>query len=411
MVYISLPIANSRNNSNFSPALRINFLAEHLVPPLRPLKDRLQKPRSCWRSRPMLKAPCCQTLWRPTRWYPNTFHDPGVLSFCQVLRRLVDCEYQIGPAPRCSVWVTFGAKMNLLCKIRPNFFDTKLPILAKFSTNETMGYSTTFGLTRKKQPDFSRYSIFKHLWLLLWELYPQSCSIGAHTRCQRSLRRMVTCPMLPQKRPRSCRRLRPMLITPWCQTLWLWRVTRWYPNTFHDPGVLSFCQVLRRLELDDWEYSLAAPPSTRTSYFAITEFIIFLHSNTIFLFPLTIAKVCIRLGSCANNKHVILLGSTAITKNINTRPCRSRLDLPHHPHPQRCRQLQETQFPVYFEILWLLPCSDGPEHLRDARPLNALMKRTAQHKGLSQCRAHLRQFPNISCDKTQLQFRIQFIHF
>ena len=59
--------------------------------------------------------------------------------------------------------MTFGAKMNLLCKIRPNFFDTKLPILAEFSTNETMGYSTTFGLTRKEQLDVSRYSIFKHL--------------------------------------------------------------------------------------------------------------------------------------------------------------------------------------------------------------------------------------------------------
>ena len=40
--------------------------------------------------------------------------------------------------------VTFGAKMNLLSKIRPDFFAAKLPIIAEFSTNETMGYSTTF---------------------------------------------------------------------------------------------------------------------------------------------------------------------------------------------------------------------------------------------------------------------------
>ena len=57
---------------------------------------------------------------------------------------------------------TFGAKMNLLAKIRPDFLAPELPAIAEFSTNETMGHSAdrlaaTFGVTRKEQDDFSRY--------------------------------------------------------------------------------------------------------------------------------------------------------------------------------------------------------------------------------------------------------------
>jgi len=58
---------------------------------------------------------------------------------------------------------TFGAKMNLLAKIRPDFLAPELPAIAEFSTNETMGHSAdrlaaTFGVTRKEQDDFSRRS-------------------------------------------------------------------------------------------------------------------------------------------------------------------------------------------------------------------------------------------------------------
>ena len=59
---------------------------------------------------------------------------------------------------------TFGAKMNLLAQIRPDFLAPELPAIAEFSTNETMGHSAdrlaaTFGVTRKEQDDFSRYGI------------------------------------------------------------------------------------------------------------------------------------------------------------------------------------------------------------------------------------------------------------
>ena len=58
---------------------------------------------------------------------------------------------------------TFGAKMNLLAQIRPDFLAPELPAIAEFSTNETMGHSAdrlaaTFGVTRKEQDDFARYS-------------------------------------------------------------------------------------------------------------------------------------------------------------------------------------------------------------------------------------------------------------
>jgi len=58
---------------------------------------------------------------------------------------------------------TFGAKMNLLAQIRPDFLAPELPAIAEFSTNETMGHSAdrlaaTFGVTRKEQDDFSRRS-------------------------------------------------------------------------------------------------------------------------------------------------------------------------------------------------------------------------------------------------------------
>ena len=36
---------------------------------------------------------------------------------------------------------TFGAKMNLVSKIRPDYFAPELPAIAEFSTNETMGHS------------------------------------------------------------------------------------------------------------------------------------------------------------------------------------------------------------------------------------------------------------------------------
>ena len=59
---------------------------------------------------------------------------------------------------------TFGAKMSLLSKIRPDFLAPELPAIAEFSTNETMGHSAdrlaaTFGVTRKEQDDFSRYGL------------------------------------------------------------------------------------------------------------------------------------------------------------------------------------------------------------------------------------------------------------
>merc|ERR1719266_1380583 len=58
---------------------------------------------------------------------------------------------------------TFGAKMQLLSKIRPDFLAPELPAIAEFSTNETMGHSAdrlaaTFGVTRKEQDDFARRS-------------------------------------------------------------------------------------------------------------------------------------------------------------------------------------------------------------------------------------------------------------
>jgi len=58
---------------------------------------------------------------------------------------------------------TFGAKMNLVSKIRPDYFAPELPAIAEFSTNETMGHSAdrlaaTFGVTRKEQDDFARRS-------------------------------------------------------------------------------------------------------------------------------------------------------------------------------------------------------------------------------------------------------------
>merc|ERR1719458_2468955 len=55
---------------------------------------------------------------------------------------------------------TFGAKMNLLAKIRPDFLAPELPAIAEFSTNETMGHSAdrlaaTFGVTRREQDEFA----------------------------------------------------------------------------------------------------------------------------------------------------------------------------------------------------------------------------------------------------------------
>jgi acetyl-CoA acyltransferase len=58
---------------------------------------------------------------------------------------------------------TMGAKLGMLAKIRPDFFNPELPAIAEFSTNETMGHSAdrlaaTFGVTRQEQDDFSRRS-------------------------------------------------------------------------------------------------------------------------------------------------------------------------------------------------------------------------------------------------------------
>jgi acetyl-CoA acyltransferase len=56
-----------------------------------------------------------------------------------------------------------GARLGLLAKIRPDYFNPELPAIAEFSTGETMGHSAdrlaaTFGVTRQEQDDFSRRS-------------------------------------------------------------------------------------------------------------------------------------------------------------------------------------------------------------------------------------------------------------
>ena len=104
---------------------------------------------------------------------------------------------------------TFGAKMNLLAQIRPDFLAPELPAIAEFSTNETMGHSAdrlaaTFGVTRKEQDDFSRYGMgisrkgFETLNLHV--LF----SLDALIQTQRRPRRRATCPTLfPLKFPKA----------------------------------------------------------------------------------------------------------------------------------------------------------------------------------------------------------------
>ena len=107
---------------------------------------------------------------------------------------------------------TFGAKMNLLAQIRPDFLAPELPAIAEFSTNETMGHSAdrlaaTFGVTRKEQDDFSRYGMgIKYFSRKGFETLNLHFffSLDALTQTQRRPRRLATCPTsFPLKFPKA----------------------------------------------------------------------------------------------------------------------------------------------------------------------------------------------------------------